>query len=220
MRNPEIPESLMKSISSDCKPVTPLASAWRRSMPIAAVAASVACIALAIVGLRPDLGSMPPWLSWGGSMLGIATGLILTALALREAVPGRALPSEVIFLAITAGVAIHLAISIMTFVRSSGDAGAGGLSVQGCGCFTHELVFAFPAFAITLWLISRALPTRAGVAGGLGAAGAVIIADSITHLHCPISNMNHVLVWHTGAILTFITAGWLIGRFWEKRSRS
>ena len=218
MNKPDLPDDLIASIASDCRPVKPLAQHWRRCLPIAAVAAAIAGIALATIGLRSDLGDMPLWLSWGGFALGIGIGLILTALALREAIPGRALPTGVVIIAIASGVGFHLIVSIMTSVEISENSVTGGSFMQGCGCFMHEFLFALPAFAITLWLIWRAMPTRSGVAGGLGAAGAAIIADSITHLQCPISRMDHILVWHTGAILAIVAIGWLAGHFWPARN--
>ena len=42
-----------------------------------------------------------------------------------------------------------------------------------------------------------------------------IAGDAIIHLLCPMSDLRHVLVWHTGGLVLFMLAGWCIGRMWE-----
>jgi hypothetical protein len=44
-----------------------------------------------------------------------------------------------------------------------------------------------------------------------------LTGDAVTHLLCPISDLTHVLVWHTGAVLGFAVLGWLAGTIWERR---
>jgi hypothetical protein len=70
----------------------------------------------------------------------------------------------------------------------------------GVTCSTHDAALALPALAITLWLVFRALPLRPSIAGLLGGTGAAVTADAINHILCPMSDLRHVLVWHTGMI--------------------
>jgi hypothetical protein len=74
--------------------------------------------------------------------------------------------------------------------------------------------------AVTLWLVFRALPLRPSVAGLLGGAGAAVTADALTHVLCPMSDLRHVLVWHTGAMVVLMLLGWAIGRAWELATQS
>ena len=87
---------------------------------------------------------------------------------------------------------------------------------QGVGCATHDLALGLPALAVTLWLVFRALPLRPSIAGLLGGTGAAITADAINHIVCPMSDLRHVLVWHTGVIFGLMLVGWLTGKIWER----
>ena len=82
-------------------------------------------------------------------------------------------------------------------------------------CLRNELVISIPAVLLTLFLVLRALPLRPCITGLLGGAGAGLVADGINHLLCPVSDLRHVLVWPTGAILVLMTLGWIAGRIWE-----
>jgi hypothetical protein len=70
---------------------------------------------------------------------------------------------------------------------------------------------------VALWLVFRALPLRPSVAGLLGGTGAAVTADAVIHILCPMSDLRHVLVWHTGVIIGLMVIGWAAGKLWEKR---
>ena len=80
-----------------------------------------------------------------------------------------------------------------------------------------DAAMALPAALVTFWLLLRALPTRAPLAGLLGGAGAGASADGLLHLICPMSDLHHVLVWHTGAVVLLAVGGFLAGTLWERR---
>ncbi len=42
-------------------------------------------------------------------------------------------------------------------------------------------------------------------------------ADALTHVLCPMSDLRHVLVWHTGALIGLMFIGWLAGKLWERK---
>jgi hypothetical protein len=177
----------------------------------------IAALALTTLKLRFDIGELPLWLSWGCSLVEFAVGIVLVGLALRESVPGNTLPPRTVGLAVVTGLVLQILVGVATWMRTPGapyDTHAIGM---GLGCLSHDCFMAVPTFAVTLWLVFRALPMRAPVAGLLGGAGAAIIADAITHLQCPMSDLRHVLVWHTGAIFLFMALGWGVGKAWEMR---
>jgi hypothetical protein len=91
-----------------------------------------------------------------------------------------------------------------------------GLAV-GVGCSTHDIALGLPALVATLWLVFRALPLRPSVAGLLGGTGAAVAADSVNHIICPMSDLRHVLVWHTGVLFGLMVLGWAVGKTWEKK---
>jgi hypothetical protein len=184
---------------------------------VAAVAIVIAAVALTTLKLRFDLGQIPMWLSWGCSAIELLVGVVLVGLALREAVPGDRLPTGATTVAVVVGLGVQIFVGLATWMHSPGLSLSSGSLAHGMGCLGHDLVMALPTFVVALWLVFRALPTRAPVAGMLGGAGAAITADAIIHLQCPMSDLRHVLVWHTGAIFLFMLLGWGLGRMWDLR---
>jgi hypothetical protein len=220
MSTPSVPASLRRAVEADLQPVRPLSTVWARSLVAAAVAAVGVGLVLAVfkLSLRSDMGEIPIWLSWGCTALQLGVGVALIALALREAVPGLGVPARTILVAIGTGVLLQVLVGVATWVHSPGMPYVigRGLSV-GLGCARHDLALALPALAVTLWLVFRALPLRPSVAGLLGGAGAAVVADALNHVVCPMSDLRHVLVWHTGALIGLMLLGFAVGALWERR---
>jgi hypothetical protein len=216
---PSIPESLRRAISDDFQPVRPLPPVWKRLLS----AVSVTALGLAAVvitfklSLRPDMGQIPMWLSWGCTAVQLTVGVVLIGMALREAIPGRGVPSGAVKLAVGTGVVMQILVGIATWMHSSGVPFVPGRGLAiGVGCATHDFMLGLPALAVTLWLVFRALPLRPSIAGLLGGTGAAVTADAVNHIVCPMSDLRHVLVWHTGVIFGLMLFGWLIGKIWEQ----
>jgi hypothetical protein len=215
-----IPESLRQAISNDLSPVKPLPPVWMRTLYAVAVAAAGLTIVVTVfkLSLRPDMDQLPMWLSWGCTALQLTIGVILVGMALREAVPGSAVPVGAVSLAVGTGVVMQILVGIATWMHSPGMPLVKGHGLKaGMTCSTHDAALALPALAVTLWLVFRALPMRPSVAGLLGGTGAAVTADAINHILCPMSDLRHVLVWHTGMILGLMLLGWAAGKLWERR---
>ena len=210
-----MPDVLRSSIESDLHPVRPLPSPWRRALLVVVVTGTVAALALAMIPVRSDMDQIPGWLGWGCSFLELAMGLFLVCLALREAVPGSGTPTGAATGFLAAGMLLQMLVGIATWLHSPGEQINGDGVARGVGCLMHDSTMALPTFVVTAWLIVRALPLRAPMAGMLGGAGAAISADAIIHLLCPFSSPAHVLVWHTGVIVLFMVLGWTAGKLWE-----
>jgi len=211
-----IPNGLREAIVSDFQPVRPLHQAWVRTMLAVAILAVVLAFVLAKASLRPDMDQLPMWLSWGCSILQLALGILLIGLALREAIPGEGIPRGAVRIAALTALAVQILVGIATSIYSPAITMPGSGIAPGIGCFKHETAMALPTFAVTLWLVFRALPLRAPTAGLLGGAGATVASDAVIHLLCPMSNLSHVLVWHTGAVILFMSVGWVSGMIWER----
>lgn len=211
-----IPNGLREAIESDLQPVRPLHQAWVRTMLTVAILAVVLAFVLAKASLRPDLNQLPMWLSWGCSILQLTLGVLLIGLALREAIPGEGIPRGAVRIAALTALAVQILVGIATSIYSPAITMPGSGITLGIGCFKHEIAMALPTFAVTLWLVFRALPLRAPTAGLLGGAGATVASDAVIHLLCPMSNLSHVLAWHTGAVVLFMAVGWVSGMIWER----
>jgi hypothetical protein len=215
-----LPESLRRSILADLEPVRPLPPAWMRTLKAAAVAAVGLALVIIIFKLSPraDLEQIPMWLSWGCTALQLGVGILLLGMALREAVPGQGVPLGAVALGIGTAVLIQVLVGIATWMHSPGMPLLKGQCIStGITCTTYDIAMALPALAVTLWLVFRALPLRPSIAGLLGGAGAAVTADALTHVLCPMSDLRHVLVWHTGALIGLMLVGWLAGKLWERK---
>jgi len=215
-----LPESLRQTISADLAPVRPLSPAWMRTLYAVAVAAAGLAIVVAAfkLSLRPDIEQLPMWLSWGCTALQLVVGIVLVGMALREAVPGSGVPAGAVTLALSTGVVMQILVGIATWMHSPGMPLMQGHGFKaGVTCSTHDLALALPALAITLWLVFRALPLRPSIAGLLGGTGAAVTADAINHILCPMSDLRHVLVWHTGMLFGLMIVGWVAGKVWERK---
>ncbi len=214
-----LPVALREAVENDLSPVRPLHPAWQRSLVVAVVVTLV--LASILFGfkmqLRGDMDQLPMWLSWGCTIVELLVGILIVGLALREAVPGGAVPPGTVRIAVVTGLALQILVGLATWVHSPGVAMGSDWFSKGVGCMTHDAAMILPTFAVTMWLVFRALPLRAPVAGLLGGAGAALTGDAITHLLCPMSDLRHVLVWHTGAIFGFMALGWFVGVLWARR---
>jgi len=215
-----LPEGLRRTISNDLTPVRPLPPAWMRTLyAVAVAAAGLAIVVTAFkLTLRPDMEQLPMWLSWGCTALQLVVGVVLVGMALREAVPGSGVPAGAITLALSTGVVMQILVGIATWMHSPGMPLTKGHGLKaGVTCSTHDLALALPALAVTLWLVFRALPLRPSIAGLLGGTGAAVTADAINHILCPMSDLRHVLVWHTGMLFGLMVVGWVAGKLWERK---
>ncbi len=214
-----VPEVLRRAVEAEMRPVKPLPPVWRRTLGVVAVAALAVAAALATYSLRYDLDAIPEWLSWGCSALQFIVGILLVGLALREAVPGRAVTTGAAAAALGLGFAFQLIVGVVTWLASPGAPFSWSGFSGGVVCMRNEVTFALPALIVTLWLVVRALPLRPSMAGAFGGAGTGLVADAINHLICPMSDLRHVVVWHTGAVAMLALVGWLAGALWERVRR-
>lgn len=212
-----VPNSLREAIENDHQPVRPLHPAWMRTMLAVAILVVVLAFVLAKASLRPDIAQLPMWLSWGCSTLQLALGVLLLGLAMQEAVPGEGIPGGSVRIAAATALAVQILVGIATSIYSPAITMPGSGISPGIGCLKHETIMALPTFVVTLWMVFRALPLRAPTAGLLGGAGATVASDAVIHLLCPMSNLSHVLVWHSGAVILFMALGWAAGKIWERR---
>jgi hypothetical protein len=182
-------------------------------VPIALLFVGVLAIAptLPSFGLRPDAGTLGAFWLWAPSALEALFGLVLIGLALREAVPGLGVSPRAIGAGVAAAFALQALVAWSTHVVSPGPAFDPATFWLGSACARTEALLGIPAVLLTLWLVARAYPLRPERAGLLGGVGAGLFADGVQHLHCPLSDLRHVLVFHAGGMLGLALLGWLFG---------
>lgn len=208
-------ERLLPRLGGEVRPVRPWAPP-RWMVLFAGLFAPVSAAVLAqLFGWRSDHGILGgPWV-WGVSAVELAVALVLLALALREAVPGRSLSVADLALGGLGAAVLHAAVIAGTFARSPVYPVAGQEWQAGTFCFTFELLLGIPCVVFALWLSRRGLTTRPRRVGLMGGVGAGLAADSVWRLICPYSAPAHAFVSHTPGILGVVGIGLLLAFWWE-----
>lgn len=219
MTDSRLPDALHEALERDSQAVTPLSPVWQRTLWALAAAAAALLLSVVVIGVRSDMDEIPFWLSWGCSVMELVLAAALLGLGLRESIPGRAVTTMETWSALTVAVLYQIGVGFVTYRFSPGlDYGIEPLA-HGIGCAKQDLLTALPTLVVIALLIMRATPVRAPNAGLLAGAGAAIATDAVTHLRCPVSDMRHVLLWHTGAVLILAAAGWGAGLLWQRFRR-
>lgn len=214
---PGIPPShapLVERLVADAAPVRRLWPTRRRLAAwLAAVAAGLVFVVL--YGVRPDLRAhlqTPRYLLELGALAG--TGLLVAALALAAAVPGRqparamraaALGLGALAAVLSFGQSAHAEVTLATFVA------------VGSFCFACTLGLALLPWAALIVAVRRGAPLAPGRAGTLAGVAAFVMAYALMRLGCPVDDGVHLLVWHAGAVALGAAASTFVGLAWLGR---
>jgi hypothetical protein len=204
MNESGIPEALFNAVERDLKPVRSLASPGRRALALLPVGIVL------LVGM-PEFWSwrlhsaLAPGRAWVFSALETLLSLVILGAGFREAVPGRQLSSRTLmaltlvscvsFLLVNATTRSPIGISPAHWVQWLGE------------CIVTAVTFSVPALVAPAWLVSRALPNRPALTGGLCGLGVGMMADAGQRLLCWDGDYLHVLFAHGGAILILVALG-------------
>ena len=213
----KLPDELRRAVAADLSPVKPLASPSRRALAVAAWIPLAALLVLFALGLRRDAEILGWWLTWGAMILQSAFGLLLVGMALAAAIPGRSVSKEGAAMTLFAAA---LAVGNQAWLTREASAGAivpDPWISRGPVCFALTTLLGLSVLTIIAALIFRAMPQRAALACLLGGAGAGLMAEGVYHLHCRITDLRHVMVWHAGAIVALALVALAAGFAWERR---
>lgn len=202
-----VPDRLREQVLADWAPVVPLGSPWRRALRLAPLAAVMAGIAAVYWGPQPDWAAPGFALTVTLSAVQWIAGLGLLALALREAVPGRA-----------AGRAISLAVlgvvlALLVLNLAAKDVVAAAIVPSGrewrfwAICLRGPLMLAAPVLALASVFAARAFPTRPAWAGALAGLAAGVLTDAGWRLGCFVTEPSHVVGAHWLAIAASSVVG-------------
>jgi hypothetical protein len=211
------PPALRELVAREFRPVTPLRKPWMRASVMLPCAVLLLIAAPVIFGLREDAARLGWGLTWGASLLQIGVGMWLVALALREAVPGRALPRSVIGTALGLVLASIGTVTLVTWVVSPIKITTESVAYVSLFCFVHTLLAAVPVIALVGALVARASPLRPRVAGVLAGAAGGLLSDAGWRLFCHYSDPLHVLPTHLGAVVAAALLGLVCGFAFRRR---
>lgn len=204
-------DDLVALLSTNPEPVDRRSVA--RTLYVALAAGSIVALGIALAGLgvRPDLMTARAFaflllkLAFAVGIVGVAS-IYLTKLAR----PGGERKTSAVLVAIPFGAIAVLSVISLGFAPSShwekmiaGD--------QWLECLLSIPIIAIVPFAAAIWAVRRAAPTnlaRAGAFAGLIAGGVSAMAYA---LHCTDDSLPFVAVWYGGTIVLCTLAGAALG---------
>ena len=206
MNEPRPPDRLRRIVGADLRPVRPLPPPWRRSLALVPVSLLLVLFVVGFFGPRSDLQTLGA-AGWGLSSLEVVAGVLLVALALADAIPGRLVPTRVLAAAFALSAALVVGVTAATMAISPTTMPPRLARAFWTYCFRREAMVALPAVLVAAALAARALPLRPVLVGALYGAGAGLFSDAGWRLFCNVSEPAHVLLAHGGALFALTIVG-------------
>ena len=210
-------DELRRAVTSDCSPVRPLPPPARRVFAVAAWAPPAAFLCIAFLGLRSDAPALGGSLTWGVTVAEVALSLLLAAMALAAAIPGGGAPKEIALAALAAAALALAGGAWLTRAASPEWTVPNPWLSMGPTCLALTALIGLSVLALIAVLVFRAAPLRPARALLLGGAGAGLMAEGVYRLHCAVTDLRHVLLWHGGAVTTLALAAFGAAIFLERR---
>ena len=197
-------------VARDLKPVRPLWGPGRRLLVLVPIAIAVFLYAPFGYGHR-DFDRLGFLASWGVSALQWAAGLLILGIALRHAVPGRALSRRSIAATLAGAFGVIVLVTVVTYAVEPSEMPPGASLRFWYECVKWPMVIAAPILLVASLLAMRAFPTRPGLVGALCGLAAGVLSDAGWRLACDVSAPSHVLGAHGAAVLFLAIVGAIVG---------
>jgi hypothetical protein len=147
-----------------------------------------------------------------------AAAVISAALALRSAIPGRALRASEATLAAALVIAGTLLVAAVKPMDTASP--LGGFVRVGLPCAYGIGIFATLPLLLLWWMVRRGASMSGGLSGLLAGGGASFYSFAMLRLKCPIDEPLHILAWHLLPALALTALSTLAGARWLRfRSR-
>jgi hypothetical protein len=215
--NDETYQRIQSQIAHDMAPVKRLSSVWLRAAFVLPYALIALATLLIVLGLRADAGDLSPQVLWGLGSLQLLFAFFVFCIALKHAVPGETVGMRVWLSLPLLALLVITAVAQWTHLVSPMEIPGERVLTYGMACFGLTFLFGLVPLVVGLWLLSRGLTLRPRVAGLLIGLGGGLLAEAVYRMHCPFSNLSHVLPWHGGAVLLLGLMGLFAGIYWETR---
>jgi hypothetical protein len=208
---------LRAEITRSLVPVRPLPPPSRRLWMMLPLGLLVAVTTPLVSGIRVDLASQSPWLTWGLTALQALVGMWILGLALRESVPGENLSRPALAVAGLVSLVLMLGVTLVTNTLSPTVIPPGREFIFWIECVIGPMVLGVPFMLVATLLAMRAFPTRPAVTGALCGLSAGILSDAGWRLGCFVSSPDHVINSHDLAILLLAASGSLLAVIADSR---
>ena len=219
--SPKPPDTLLRVIAQDLRPVKPSPRPLRLALETAPFALLVSSLILLVIGIRGDSGILGPLLTWGASAAQFALAIVLVWTAAHESTPAGRLPRGTVYSAAVAALLVVVAITVSTFsispvgstLRVAGAVRVVPPWIMDLACGIGSTVAGGVLVLLFTWMFRNSLAIRPTVAGALYGAGAGIAINAGWRIACPYPTLRHALGAHGTAIIATVVLGALIGRF-------
>ncbi|MEO8601958.1 MAG: NrsF family protein [bacterium] len=216
MTSPDTQQALIDRLVADATPVRRL---WPPAARLALWAALLAAMLIAIAvaaGWPFGAASRAPSLPWE-LVCAVAAALLWAALALRDAVPGRATPRG-------ARLAVALlALAPLAFwlgdPSTQGELTLHAFIERGLPCTRLTIGLALLPCLTLLWAVHRGAPLSPRRAAAWSGGAGFLSGYLLTRIFCPMTDPAHLLIWHVLPVVGGIVVCTGLGSWWLARWR-
>jgi hypothetical protein len=204
-------EELIESLATTVKPVSRHAIGQRIAVGLIGGAVFTMLLIVALLGLRPDLGTamrgFPLWMKWAYTA---SVGIVAIAATSNLARPDAKSLRRLWLLAVPILLLAGISIAELTYAPK-GAMPAMWLGDTWKYCPWIVLILSLPIFVGLLWSYRRFAPTRLRAAGATAGLSAGAWAATLYCLHCPEVSAMFVLTWYSLGIGLATLLGALVG---------
>jgi hypothetical protein len=204
----DTPDDLIKNLTRDLKPVTPLAPDWQRAVIFASIGLTLTFGTAVLLGLRDDLVAHLQRMEFLAEIAAmLLAGFLSAGAAVKLAVPDTRLRLPVKLPLALAHLAWFWLLAKTAFnLPISDDSGHGACAID------LTLMMILPLAAATGGIM-RGAPVFRGLAGYAMSLSMVSFAAAAMRLLCPNDEAGHLLFWHFLPAVGIAVLGIVIGLF-------
>ncbi len=170
-----------------------------------------------MMGLRGDAVTLGPLWLWGPAIFGVALGAVLIVLALRQLVPGNLPPTSLLIGGALVGFVLCALIYVAVYSQSQTPIPSDKVWQVALFCLGMEICLGLPAVLLFFWLARRGFTANPVLPAVVGAAGVVLVADSVWRMMCKFSEPAHVISSHLPGMAVVVLAAGLLAHLWDRR---
>ena len=200
--------SLRSAIEPALVPVEPLGRPNARAIWLMAAFLVLIGGVLAVFGPRPDVELPGLWEYVGLSILQVFGAYALVVVSLRLSMPALPTSPSTALAWIAIALSVHLFISWVAQERSA-TSPMGHEWTTGLACLGAIALLFLAPLALGAVMLRRGLVIRRLLAFALIGLSSALGAEAAWRLHCDYSAWDHVVPFHSGALLllTFVAVG-------------
>jgi hypothetical protein len=210
IRHNENHRALVDNLTARLKPVRPLWPVRRRLTLWLAIEAAILIGTLIGTSNRWALKLEDPLYMLEITFFAGAA-VIVAAMALRTAIPGRASPPWQRELAVALAVT---GTAMLFLVPTRTDLSLGAFVAVGSGCAWATCAKGVVPWIALWWAVKRGAPGNGSAAGAMVGAAAMLFSFAIMRLDCPLDEPLHLMTWHMGPVVLVTTISALAGALW------